>query len=404
MTSWTRRSRPALIAFLFAVVVVLVKDKIDFTAMNSTKMTEETQPKLAIDGSDEEQMVHNNKNVTTAKQQQQQQQHNLNCTWNYPPGNNNDTSCFDLLVDRIQSTTKGPVTRWIFAGGSTMYRTFHKSPLHTYLIRKFYNPPCPNYSCHTVKAGRCKTDQLFGIVQRVEHWQVPNQTEGPVGYGKTHPYCQDCMGCDSILLHCRPDSQLSACTRRTRPTGGYLSVEYARDVEIQSTSHHTTQENFAHYLDTQWNTNDMVRDLGRPVCVVSTGVHDAKLLQINDEVYLGNVRSYLRLLAQQCAHVVWLGNTSPETNNYAQKIERTQRWNLAVLDLLQNNDEFWNNDNNIMSPSSSSFVDVFEASTAVPHADNIHMNHNWYDDLGTMFRKVVEEVHDATHRRGGEGS
>jgi hypothetical protein len=403
----TRRSRFALIIFLVvaAIFVVLVKHKIDFDSLQKTTMTEEAQTKVAFDGSDKDIIAHN-KNVTTTKKHHHG---DLNCTWTFPKNNNNNnvtsasSSCFNHLVQRIQSTTTRPVTRWIFAGDSTMYRLFHDSPLHENLIQTFYKPPCPNYSCHTLKAGRCQTGKFFDITTTrvVEHWQPPNtnnQTEGPVGYGLDHPYCKDCMACDSVLLHCLPDFP-SSCKRRMIPTGGYLSVEYARDVEVQSTSYRSTQEHFAKYLEPRWNTPiaGVVRDLGRPVCVVSTGIHDAKIPNINLNDYISNVKDYIRLLTGPCAHLVWLGNTSPETNDYVQTKEQTERWNQAVLDLLRSNDPLWNNNKNMSV--SSSFVGVFEASTVVPHADNIHMNHGWYNTLGTMLMHLIQELDDATHRR-----
>jgi hypothetical protein len=108
---------------------------------------------------------------------------------------------------------------------------------------------------------------------------------------------------------------------------------------------------------------------------VSTGIHDAKLLQITNAVYLGNVRSYVRLLVEQCAPVVsWVGNTSPKTNDYVQKIERTQRWNLGVLDMLQ--ERLW---------KMSSFVDVYNASTTSEYDNNIHMGNDWYAGLGAQW-------------------
>jgi hypothetical protein len=277
------------------------------------------------------------------------------------------------------------------------------------------NPPnCPFYKCSIIQSGRCTVADLFGISKsgRPVPWIAPNFSlvEGPVMHGLTNPYCQDCLGCESELLHCHADVDSSAssspsysgCERHMNASGGYVSVEYARDVEIQSTTRRTTQENFVHYLATQWNVPPMVRDLGRVVCVVNTGIHDWKIPNITTEAYLKNVREYLRLLSEQCVHVVWVGNTSPQTDLNVQKIDGTQRWNLGVLDLLRtitNGTSGGGTESSSVSWPSYSFIDVFEASRKANYFDNIHMHPSWYDAFGAMFRNVVEEVRDETRFR-----
>jgi hypothetical protein len=120
-----------------------------------------------------------------------------------------------------------------------------------------------------------------------------------------------------------------------------------------------------------------VREFGHPVCIVSAGIHDISIPNIKIQDYIQNVDTYLHLLARQCSHVIWLGNTSPKTNDFVQQINQTQTWNLAVLNTLLNSHQF---------SKMSSFVDVFvAASKTVVHRDNIHMEGNWYDALGKMF-------------------
>jgi hypothetical protein len=159
--------------------------------------------------------------------------------------------------------------------------------------------------------------------------------------------------------------------------GGYVSVEFARDVEIQSEEYTTTQENVAKYIERDWNIGAMIADFGRPICVVGTGFHDVAIIpKIQLVVYLENVRWYLDLLSPVCDHVVWVSNTCPATDEHPQKREQTNEWNLAVRDLLMERDH-------------TSFIDVFAASIEFEHKDNLHMSNNWYDLLGKMFLKVI---------------
>mmetsp|Transcript_128021 Transcript_128021/g.190753 ORF Transcript_128021/g.190753 Transcript_128021/m.190753 type:complete len:410 (-) Transcript_128021:95-1324(-) len=326
----------------------------------------------------------------------------IRCHWQ--PGN--DTACVNHLsnrikkkdVDDIDTTTTNTTSqeqqrqRWIFAGDSTMFRLFAFSRVQASLTQR----PCPAYPCKYVRGGRCDTDRVFGL-PRPDTWEPPRlAVEGPLDYGLAHQYCQDCSGCDSKVLVCGRDEAVPSPCERTflessssshhssSTTGGYVSVEFARDVEVQSTLHKTTQGNFAQWLNDTWNTPFLIRELGgRPICVISTGIHDAAIVNITTGTYFENVNDYLNFMVVQCSHIIWLSNTSPASDDYAQQISTTQEWNLGVLDLLRKSHHF---------SSKSSFVDVYEASRTAHHDDNIHMGRHWYGSLGTMFTKVIEEV------------
>jgi hypothetical protein len=119
-----------------------------------------------------------------------------------------------------------------------------------------------------------------------------------------------------------------------------LSVEFARDVEWQTSEYSTTQENLiSKYIADQWNSDDLVYEFGRPICVVRAGHHDVAVPNITLEIYMENVNWYLELLLQQCDYVIWISSTAPAHDEYAQKIEGTYVWNMAVLELLLNSKE-----------------------------------------------------------------
>jgi hypothetical protein len=65
-----------------------------------------------------------------------------------------------------------------------------------------------------------------------------------------------------------------------------VSVEFAGDVEVQPTLHRSTQEKLAQWLNDPWNTPFLIRELGRPVCLIATGVHDAGIPNITTRTYL----------------------------------------------------------------------------------------------------------------------
>jgi hypothetical protein len=310
---------------------------------------------------------------------------NFVCEWK--PGD--DYPCVNRVSHQIKASIKdspsvyAPLNhrRWIFLGDSTMYRLVTLSPLKEYLITAApVKKACPKYQCETISAGRCDTIEKLKI-PRPSYWVPPNFTrlEGPLQYGWENPFCQDCQGCDSMLLSCSVREAKQPCmpTNTSRGMfGGYVSVEFARDVEIQSKEYITTQENVANYLARDWNTDEMIADFGRPICVVSTGCHDVAIPRIQLDAYLENVRWYLDLLSPVCDHVVWVSNTSPATDEYVQKKQQTNEWNLAVRNLLMERDH-------------TSFVGVFGASATYKHEDNIHMSREWYNLLGKMFLKVI---------------
>jgi hypothetical protein len=292
----------------------------------------------------------------------------LSCVWEP----NNDQDCLELLSQRIYGNNNNSKSRrpWLFFGDSTSFRLFGNSALRRTIVNA---PSSAGSSCHFKSAGRCNTDSLFGM-SRASEWIPPNVSrgEGPEANGLINHFCQDCDGCGTELLVCDGGGGYS---------GGYGSVEFARDVELQSTEFQTTQENWAHYLHRAFNSNNN-DTTPKPVCVFQAGIHDAAVPNISTAVYLQNVEWYLALFALQCSHLVWLGNGRPKTDDFLQKQKQTFIWNHAIQqDILQ-----------AKFPMQSSYIDVYNASINYPMLDNLHMDYSWYSALGGMFVSIMNKA------------
>eukprot|EP00173_Palmaria_palmata_P001041 Plantae.Rhodophyta-Palmaria_palmata.ctg1547.p1 GENE.Plantae.Rhodophyta-Palmaria_palmata.ctg1547~~Plantae.Rhodophyta-Palmaria_palmata.ctg1547.p1 ORF type:complete len:469 (-),score=28.09 Plantae.Rhodophyta-Palmaria_palmata.ctg1547:282-1688(-) len=326
----------------------------------------------------------------------EQDRKSIYCTWSP----RDDTECIRTASPAIASSNSHTRRRrWLFLGDSTMYQMVNHGGLGGQMTRtavKALQASCPKLVCKSARAGRCNTNDIFHM-PRSKEWIRPSASEGPMMHGLQNPFCQDCMGCNSNFLECTvSDTQATAITTSSSSPlcslnnntqvdlshGGYVSVEFARDVEVQSDLYTTTQENMIHYLKSSWNSERLVQEFGRPVCVVSTGIHDVTIPNMTMPIYLENVEWYLNLLNGQCDHVVWLSNTCPLTKDYAQQKSQTALWNLAVLEILKG-DAF---------VEKSTFIDVFNASIRWPHGDNIHMDGSWYSSLNSLFRKLVQNA------------
>ena len=341
--------------------------------------------------------------------------------------------------DPTLASAKPRKQRWLFFGDSTMSRPFTMSNLDRYLIGEPLvfmrkdpmstsvgssvtsddvgsggnsGDPCwSNIVCEERHADRCDHGPVFNL-QPVAEWQPPifsPNFEGPLNWAVNNPYCSDCGGCDPHFLHCVPSNQqgqalssLKASSRSTSPEqqckedkklvyGGYMIVEFAKDVELQSPSYRTTQENIVWYLREHFNRPQLVTEWGKPVCVIGTGFHDMILLiktdDFNMDRFVENVEWYLMLMKDECSHMIWVTNTAPSRENpknWPQTIERTKEWNDGVRAMIENNLELLR---------MSSYVDVFDASLDIPHKpdDHIHLLDTWYGDIGNWFSTLITE-------------
>jgi hypothetical protein len=161
--------------------------------------------------------------------------------------------------------------------------------------------------------------------------------------------------------------------------GGYINLEFARDVILQTQNHTTSQENIAMFMHHNYNTPTLIEAFGKSYCFVNTGHHDAAIQGMTKEVYVENVEWYLRLLQTECHQIIWISTTSPRDNSRVQKINSTFEWGNAVWEMLANQIDL-----------PVAFVDVFNASVSFPHRDNIHMASDWYSALADFLGDLLD--------------
>ena len=331
-----------------------------------------------------------------------------------------NTECMKTLTERIMAThleeinqkTTAPL-RWLFLGDSTMGGLFTYSPVKERLLSfEDIQQACPSeVICHQQTHLRCELNKAF-LFPPMTSWRAPNLTlgEGPSRFGLVNANCQDCSGCNSAYVICNRKQDaltrncvLNSITQATRGSnhankpkayGGYFSVEFARDVEVQTSKYETTQENVASFIQEHYNSDPWLLEQfgGRPICVVSAGIHDMTIPDIGLAKFLVNVEWYLGLLMEPCGHIVWLQNTAPERldsqesqdTKYPQTQESIKEWNDAVHQVLVNSQR--------LPQERITIVDVFEASRDFNHQDNVHLAGQWYRALGTFFTQVAQEL------------
>lgn len=243
------------------------------------------------------------------------------CSW-FPAEH---SSCDEMLTIRLQQTgnsqkgteeVKRPQRqRWIFLGDSTMKRLFDRSALKHHLIleahKKNKKKCLGRVTCkeHQQK-DRCNMNSVYGLPY-AEEWIVPdpNLFEGPVKYGseRGNEYCSDCSGCQTQFLECSFYSAAREsinCGDHKRIYGGYMTMEFAKDREMQTPDYGYTQENIASYISQIWNTPELVRDWGKPICVLGDGNHDILLEGITRDDFLKNVLFLFNTFQPVCGHFI----------------------------------------------------------------------------------------------------
>ena len=160
-----------------------------------------------------------------------------------------------------------------------------------------------------------------------------------------------------------------------------MTIEFAKDVEMQSPEYLTTQENIMHYIQREWNTLELVHDFGKPICFVNAGTHDSAVGGITRDKFLENVQWYIGLLRMACSQVFWIATVSPlqETPEPGrpQTINVTRSWNDGIRQLISTSDEY------TLDPFVA-YIDVWEASRLMPHYDNVHMGAQYYASLASL--------------------
>lgn len=300
-------------------------------------------------------------------------------------------SCVDRMRKRLPPPRLRP-RRWLFFGDSTVWQLFTHSNLVKTLVtspHKRLNDDChaQSLACERKMGGRCNLNDPFDLPYP-EKWSPPNSTSsargdlrfaGPVAHGASNPYCSDCNGCNTNFLKCvlRKNVATGKCdaSKNEFTYGGYISMEFARDVEMQTPEFVTTQENLAAYIDRVWNTPDMIQEWGKPICVISAGIHDVAIVELPLADYVKNVNFLLTNFLSVCEHIIWLGNTAPrnDDSHHRQKVGIMRTWDDAVRGVIDKEAKF---------SDRMSFIDVYDASLKRHHIDHIHMGGQWYQQLG----------------------
>ena len=305
------------------------------------------------------------------------------CDW-YPEST---SDCNTLLNSRLPLGNQPTMNkkRWLFFGDSTMKRLFEHSPLKNHLVvgpnnrlAEVNSTGCwsdekaSGMTCREKMADRCQLNDFFDLPY-AEEWREPevrpglHKFEGPLKYGLENHYCTDCSGCKSNLLECQVDdtadiaqsddvTQEADCARKHLTYGGFISIEFAKDVEVQTPRYTTTQENVAWYLQRSWNqpTSKVMKEWGLPICVINTGNHDVILPFIQTSDFIKNVEWYLNLFVNECSHFVWLSNTAPSkegASHFPQKEELMREYDNEVKKLIKESRTF---------REMSSFVNIFD--------------------------------------------
>lgn len=305
------------------------------------------------------------------------------CTW----APDNSTECEkalqELLCQKGDLIESDKIPRILYLGDSVTIQLFVFGRIKNRMIspaKKQAMEKTGRLQCilRNAKNGRCTLNDQYGLsyppnktwvspVNISAQQQIPH---GPVAFGLQNPFCQDCMGCSPSLLECslreNPSidfdiANLTNAERMSLVYGGFIGIEFARDVEMQSDRFLTTQENVAYYLKHKFNSDGLRKYWQQPTCIVNTGHHDVLVPNITKESYVENVRWYLRLLAAECRSIIWIATNAPLSNDYEQKINNTKAWGLAVKQLLQED---------VLLRSRSLYLDVFEASLTFEHRDN----------------------------------
>jgi len=205
----------------------------------------------------------------------------------------------DLLRSPDWSSNEQP-PRLVFLGDSTM----------KYLAETF-KTFFPKGSV-TKRSDNCHTIEEMLMMERAAYWSPPTSTEGPLKNGLENNFCSDCSGCMGFLY----ESQYMDIQ--------YIPVEFARDVELQSSDTRTTQETVVKYLKATSRET---------ILFVNTGLHDCAILDCNFTVYEHNLKWYMQLLVDiKHITVVWIQTNAVQGMlAFPQKNDRIERMNQIAV-------------------------------------------------------------------------
>lgn len=185
--------------------------------------------------------------------------YDFSCLWSTNHIDND--ACLDLIQSRLPNAHLRPARRWLFMGDSTMERLFTphrklfpdtKSSIHKALVshpqkqleEEKGSDEClsPSFAkCDEVEGARCELNKWFEL-EYPDHWTYANETDvpsGPHDYGALNPHCADSQGHANFLKCTLLDEDDRDCTgkpwrKRGFVYGGYITLDFARDMEIQT--------------------------------------------------------------------------------------------------------------------------------------------------------------------------
>ena len=274
--------------------------------------------------------------------------HSRYCYWK--PEDNHLNDCHALMAPFLKGKPK-----WTLLGDSTM-RLLYAFTEHLFPYKR--------------KLGeRCHQETYFGFPENnIDMWVPPNHSssEGPVFFGamKGNEFCSDCSGCAS--------AKKAALFNRSLE---FLSVEFARDVEVPTAHTKTTQETVALYLDQE------VSSATDHVCVVNTGLHGMTVFNDTSK-YVENNRWYIdQLLGSKCGSLVWISiSATLELPPYGNLNWKLKEWNDSFREVLR------------VEYPQVFYVDIWDKSAVTEHNDNVHLkNKEFYEPLAdTLFVSLMQ--------------
>ena len=273
--------------------------------------------------------------------------------------------CIDLLAPIVEN-----VRLWYFLGDSTMARPFRYC-----MIPKLQN------RSQTIKFSTQRSIRKYlGISddERLPKLNPINNSmgEGPLSYVKA-PYQFGCRTCQnrqlrfkkvslsSSTLHQQDDVYENYNIGNTNTASflnfsyaEFLTVEYARDVELASTTMATSQHTIARYM--QRNGEKLAIPKNQTACILSSGMHDLGIPNITTEMYIRNHVAMKQLLKGTGCDI-WIrleltarGYHSPEVGTNQWIFE----WNEGIKRTM-GSDEYQ--------------IELFARSLNAQHSDGLHM-------------------------------
>jgi hypothetical protein len=229
--------------------------------------------------------------------------------------------------------------------------------------------------------GQCDSLNYY-YLERAPVWVPPatnemgKQIQGPVASGLDNHFCSNASGTYNRLY---PSSYLNFME--------YFGVEFASDVEHQSTITNTSQESAVVYMERHLDNLFLTRDDSVCVVNVNAGVHDQVLCPdlVNEktcsDVYIHNIKTYLQLLRTACGHILWISIASVRGDKQRPQVNsRSLLWNQnqRVNETLQEN-----------YADNSYFIDVWNALLHGVRKDNVHFEPEYYSQLAFLFSSLM---------------